>query len=342
MISVRLDIILLLMLIVVLLLVSFSLYLFWERAKQLRHQERVQYYIEANKQQWFQMLHDIEPLSEQWIPSKQHEYDAIEEIFVSYIQTLSNPSICNKIYQFANDYLADYYRGRLTSRHWSVRMNSLYRVCDFQLQSLLEPCKQMRQRRITREEHYQLLKVILMFEEELFLEDLIRSPYEFAAYEYKQLMSLLSQDTLQEAMLRSDELLPECQYALVDVIGANREPRDYSYLKGLLQSEDQELRIRALKAIYQLGVAIAITPYQSFLSSEVWEERLMVAQLLQRLPYEQAAELYKKLAEDDSWHVREQAKRAIIEHENSIQDNQPKKGSNRHEHRNPSSYAVLR
>ncbi|RKJ24381.1 HEAT repeat domain-containing protein, partial [Butyricicoccus sp. 1XD8-22] len=51
--------------------------------------------------------------------------------------------------------------------------------------------------------------------------------------------------------------------------------------------------------------------YIPFVSSDIWEERLMAAKLLQNVPLKGSLSYLEKLLEDESWLVRTQAAQAI-------------------------------
>lgn len=95
--------------------------------------------------------------------------------------------------------------------------------------------------------------------------------------------------------------------------------RDIEYLPHLevqLKQEDVEIRIRSLRAIYEIGVIINPETYLPFVKSPIWEERLMIAKLFQLLPLSYTLPHLQILLEDESWWVRSQAARTMMNDKN--------------------------
>lgn len=314
MIAATIQVVLWFMILLVATLFGFSLYLFGARSKEVRDKLLMNEYIDDYGKRWYSYFRDLEPFSDDLIPKNKHEMDAVEELFLSYLQNLSDRGILYKIKLFANEHLSGHYRQMLQSRNWSRRMNALYRIADFQLDQLLETCESLKQKRITEEEHFQLLKIKLLLQEDKFMESFVSMATEISDFQYKQLFFSLKPSMFTQLLFHFGKLHPACQYALIDSLGIKKDIDGLSFLEQRLDSEDAEIRIRSLKAINELGVRIDIDRYKPFVTSPVWEERLMAAQLLQRLSFEETASFFERMKDDPSWYVREEAKKAIAEY----------------------------
>ncbi len=293
------------------LLIGFGLYLASERMKEVSRLRKIDRYIEEKQHKWYRYFKSEEPFSDELIPKHKHEIEGIEKIFLTYLKNISSTEIQDKIGDFSNQYLMDYYQRLLDSRKWSQRMNALYRVADFQLYRLLDKYREMGKRKLTHEESFQLLKIFSMFEPDVFVEKIITNTMKLSEFEYKKLLTGIEPNTRQRLMNCFDQLPPACQYSLIDTIGKKRNMDYIPFLEAQLGQNDAEIRIRSLKALHEIGIIVNLDRYIPFVSSDIWEERLMAAKLLQNVPLKGSLSYLEKLLEDESWLVRTQAAQAI-------------------------------
>ena len=68
-------------------------------------------------------------------------------------------------------------------------MNAMYRIIDFQIESLLPECKKLESNRVSRPEYFLILKVYSAFDQYHFLQKLKGSSIHFSQYEYKKLLT---------------------------------------------------------------------------------------------------------------------------------------------------------
>lgn len=291
------------------LLIGFWIYLMFERLKEVARQRKIDLYIKGKQQNWYRYFRGEEPFTDELIPKNKHEIQGIEELFLVYLQNLSNTEIKQKIKQFSNKYLKQYYQKLLESRKWSLKMNALYRIADFQLSSLAEQCYALEKRKLTHEERFQLLKIYSMFSPEEFLDKITTIP--FSEFEYKKLLTGLDSKTYEELQGRFDQMPAACQYSMIDTIGLKRDMDSIPFLEAKLEHEDAEIRIRSLKALHEIGIILHLNKYVPFVSSAIWQERLMAAKILQDVSLKDSLPYLKKLLEDESWQVRSQVARAL-------------------------------
>ncbi|WP_313428783.1 HEAT repeat domain-containing protein [Siminovitchia terrae] len=292
------------------LLLGFWLYLTSERMKEVSRLQKIDRYIEEKQHKWYRYFKGEEPFSDELIPKHKHEIEGIEKIFLVYLKNISSTEIQDKIRDFSNRYLMDHYQKLLDSRKWSRRMNALYRVADFQLYRLVYKYREMEKKKLTHEENFQLLKIYSMFEPDLFIEK-IANTMKLSEFEYKKLLTGIDPNTRERLMTCFDQLPPACQYSMIDTIGMIRNMDSIPFLEAQLDHSDAEIRIRSLKALHEIGIIVNLDRYIPFVTSDIWEERLMAAKLLQNVPLKGSLSYLEKLLKDESWLVRTQAALAI-------------------------------
>jgi hypothetical protein len=292
-------------------LICFGLYLSYCRHKEGIHRKRKDLYIGNRSNEWFCYLTGNAPFKSSLIPMNTDEIKAIEEIFISYTNNFSDPNIQERIKEFSNLYLNEYYRSLLQSRKWSIRMNAMYRIVDFQLESLIDECEKFKGRKLISQEYFQLLKIYSIFNRDQFINKLVTLPYIFSEYEYKKLFSNIHVEVIGDLIKYIDDFPTTCQYAIIETLGIDLDLEHIPILESLLEHENTEIRIRTLKAIYEIGVIIDIEKYIRFVKSTIWEERLMMAKLLGNLPLSYTWPYLEELLKDNSWWVRSQAAQTI-------------------------------
>lgn len=295
-----------------LILVIISVYIVLNNAKEKFVAEKIQIYIENKQDLWYQYLNDIIPLSQELIPNNDIDIKAIEVIFLGYVENVSNPSIKEKIRKFSNQYLRHYYLGLLSSKRWSLRMNALYRIISFGIDSLAGECKKLEKRaKLSPEERFQMLVIHSIFDEANFVKEFANLSIKLSEYEYKKLLIGFNSDILEKLTHYMNDFPEEYQYYFIDVLGISRSIDFLPFLENNLSHENPEIRIRSLKAINEIGIVSDMEPYRDFLNSPIWEERLMLAKILGTFPLEQAYPYLEQLLQDENWWVRSNAARRI-------------------------------
>ncbi|PKR83420.1 HEAT repeat domain-containing protein [Heyndrickxia camelliae] len=287
------------------------IYLSIRRGIEVAHLQKKNSYIKNNQTLWYRYFRDEISFTRKLIPKDKFEIQGLEEIFLVYIKHLSNESIQNKIKQFSNQHLKQYYQKKLKSRKWSSRMNAMYRIIDFYIDSLVNDCKALKARNLSAEEQFLLLKIYSSFDSKTFLKEFLSLTVAFSEFEYKKLLAGVSSEILEELLDCFDKLPLNVQCSIIDILGIKRNSEYLSFLESMLQHENTEIRIRSLKAIYAIGIISDLNQYMPFIDSSIWEERLMMAKLLGVLPLSEAGLHLEKLLTDQSWWVRSQAATTI-------------------------------
>ncbi|WP_424236817.1 HEAT repeat domain-containing protein [Bhargavaea ginsengi] len=288
------------------LLAVLTIYLFAARWVEDRKQEAAVAYVERNRIKWYRVLRGLEEADASLVPENEAERMAVEEIFRSYMKNLSDPEINGRIRGFAETYLAYFYKRKLRSRDWSTRMNALYRIEDFKISNLLEDLRKLDRKKLSAEETFQLLMIELQFEPDRFLERTAGHLGQLTEYEARQLFFLMPDYLFEQVENRFPDLEPVLRYALIEVLGMRQDLAKLPFLEGLLDSPDDETRIRALRAIDALGIRTPNRILKQAINSTVWEERFLAGRMLHRLHPGEAAVFAEQLKEDPSWLVRQE------------------------------------
>jgi len=288
------------------------IYLIYQRRYEERKKHEMEEYIQITKVLWQEYFLEDDRFNVTLIPKNKHQILAVEHIFLSNLRNISNPSIQQKIYTFAQMYLKEYYQNELKSRNWSRKMNAMYRIADFHIKELIGICEVSINHKHSIEV-FQVLKIYSILEKEKFIQELLLCNFSFSESENKKLFSYLEVEMLQRLLGKMEKLQPAAQYALIDTIAAKGSMDVIEELEELLVSEDIEIRIRTLRGLERIGVIRDIETYIPFVNSSIWEERLMVAKIFKHAPLTYTAEHLEKLLQDSNWWVRSQAASTIIE-----------------------------
>lgn len=291
-------------------------YLGYKRRLQILIQGKMQDYINDKQNMWYEYFFTETPLDPSLIPKDKYEIRGVETVFLSYLKNISNPSLTAKIKGFSNEYLSDHYRTNLHSKKWSIRMNTLYRINDFHLDSLLDELKNMSIGKFSLQERHELLIIYSKFDREAFFSNFDTLSAAFSQYEYKKLFTDLNSDIMKSLMEDSHTLSIDCQCSIIDVLGLKQEKSSMEFLGLKLQHDNPEVRIRSLKAINEIAILDSIENYLDFIESDIWEERLMLAKILGKFPMADSKVYLNKLLKDESWWVRRQAVNTVKSYKN--------------------------
>jgi len=294
-------------------LLLFTLYLIIQREREniFKHKQKI--YLEQFTRLWHDYLFDKRPLPLELVPQNRADVEAIEIIFSSYLKNISSSEIRQKIKEFSNLYLKQFYKQDLTSKRWGIRMNALYRIADFGIDELFESCRSFEKKSNSREEYFQLLKIYSLFEPDLFIEKLGQLQDHYSESEYRRLLVLLEEDVFIRFFEDFKSWSANIQYALIDTAAVRRNAQYVNKLKQFLADGDSEIRIRALKGIYEIGIIDEIDIYVPFVTSPVWEERLMVSKIFKHSSLANTYTYLEKLLQDENWWVRSQTAATIAD-----------------------------
>lgn len=285
------------------------LYLVLMNRRQQRKEKRIIGYFKQHEKEWYDYLVKNTPLTKQ----KGHKTnkDAVDKLFVTYMLTINNKEVRDRITDYAELNMKSYYLKQLQSKNLAQRINGLHRVLLFNM-SFAEPIieKQLKVGKIgSIEEYLLLLQIIAKYNSSLFLAHMYQPRFVFHEYEYNVLLMKIDSTYIEQFQNNFEELPMELRLSLLTYFSFNANSGDNAlpFYESLLSSIYTEIRIRALKDIASFGLITSLEPYYEFLTSAYWEERLMLAKILPFSSDSQAYELLKKLMTDSEWTVRRQA-----------------------------------
>ncbi|RPA60920.1 hypothetical protein EF384_03455 [Aerococcus agrisoli] len=282
----------------------------------IRKQKRIEKdirdaYIQKNHRAWFNFLYRKEPLDKQLLWENTAELKAIESILLSYNRNTQDSVIRDQTQFFADKYLTEDYQKKLSNRRWSVRMNTLRRVAGFHMTTLNTVLRDMMDKPKSIDETFTLLQIYQEILPEEFVDQLIKYQDNLSEYQFKQLFIGMSQQIKNMLVPMFQSLNKVGQYAFIDIAGKHPTFSDHYNLMALLDDEDQEIRIRALKAMSEGTIISDREKILSFMDSDIWQERLMVAKIFAKRPISENETVYRNLIEDPTWWVRNEAARVL-------------------------------
>ncbi|MFC0296821.1 HEAT repeat domain-containing protein [Geobacillus jurassicus] len=190
-------------------------------------------------------------------------------------------------------------------------MNALFLIEDLQMKAMLSEMEQLyRSDRVTKGEVAKLLAIFAKFDYSPVISYVLEPKYELTEFSYRVIFGHMSERLLRRLKKRFAELPPAGKYAFIDMIGIRRR-EERLFLLEQLASEELEIRVRALKAMSEIGIPLEAPKLERYLCSPHWQERLMAARLAGKCREERLLPLlYERLA-DRSFAVRSEAAAAI-------------------------------
>ncbi|MEK4129165.1 HEAT repeat domain-containing protein [Solibacillus sp. FSL W8-0474] len=290
------------------------LYLVYKGMERDRINEKMNAYFERYKTGWYKYLVYNEPFDHR--PENKISMKAIDHLFISYLTTVNNEAIHTKVSEYASLNMQDYYIEQIKSRDRSVRLNVLQRTLLMELDFLVPIIEQhLRNKRdYDMEEYLLMLRVVAKYNRNMFFAHVYQPRLPFDDYEYKLLLSTIDDSYIDYFTNHFDTLPMVLKLALLDYLSlsTNVSNDSLSFYERLLTSDNQELRIRVLKAIASFGMISDLQRYEHFVASTSWEERLMMARILRFAKEEQSYQNLQRLIADSNWKVRKQAALSLL------------------------------
>lgn len=283
------------------------------------------------KARWLEMKsHDIKTYiftgsgAEHFVPQKRYQYEALEDTFSAFLSNVKFEKEFEPISAFVERYFVPWYRKRLRSRSWSVRMNTLYFISRFKIE-WMQPdlIDHLSSKRCTPEETFEIFILLGEFEYENILE-LMKDARELPVFILNELLyQLVSQDNVDAYVDGFFEYTHSWQGAILEAIRNKhlRSEKLQLLLEQLMVSEHSELRVKALKTISSLGYLSTIDPFIQWVDTNrekgIWDhpqtdgERLMAARLMGSIRHDRFIPYLNTLIGDKSYGVRTEAAKSL-------------------------------
>ncbi|MFK9094114.1 HEAT repeat domain-containing protein [Bacillus salipaludis] len=297
-------------------LVILLLYLIIRKALDKRNRKKIENYKENYNPLIYRMLTE-HIYSRKLTPETSLQQKAFEELLSRYLKVLESAEEIERLAELAALYLTEYYRKRLKSLKWSTRMNTLYHIEDFNMISLLDDVYALTKRkRLSHEELVHILRILSLFQFKPILQ-LLTTKYQYLAeYDYRHILLHLNKNQFDQFVLYFHKAELPLQKAVLEVISIKKNLSYLPFVENIISSFSGEIKLRALKAVAQIGYVKNINPYLDLLYSTKWEERLVAAKLVGSLKEEKAMSRLIELLHDRTWWVRSQAGQSISQFAN--------------------------
>lgn len=290
-------------------------FMIYQKNRKKRTFININNYIRENERDWYNYLVLNKPLGHH--SYKKMELAAIDTIFVSYITTMDKDEIREKASTYAALNMKNYYTKQLTSRDEADRLHALQRILILDLKFLV-PLIERRlkdNRTGSMEEYLSMLRVMAKYNRNLFLAHMYKPRMTFQNDEYHMLLSNLDETYVEYFKDNFEELPLQLKLAYLETLCLKQNLTNayLQLLERLLESECAEIRIRVLRAISSYGEISHIKHYENFVQSSLWEERLLLAEIL-RFVTEQVSYTYlQTLLHDPNSNVRKQAALSLMD-----------------------------
>lgn len=255
------------------------------------------------------------------IPDSPKKFIAIEEMLNTFIKTINGNTITEKISAYMNIYFVPHYKKMLKSNHLSHRLNVLYKIFDFKLNTLIDDMIELytSAKRLSREEYMQIYINLAVFQHNYLLDVLLSPKITINRTEYRQILYELEEDLISNLSNQYPHLHIDLKFSLIRDIGYKNMLKLVPFLVERLYDENLEIRIRALKSLSQVGYEVEEHIILPFVYSEIWEERMLAAKYLGSTNYPNTLIYLHNLIRDSSWWVRRNAAHAINRQRDGIE-----------------------
>ncbi len=297
-----------------------SLFLYLVIVKKIRNESRNK--IEEYKETYrLDMFHFLQSGKEGSLKpdGSQEKFIALIELLNEYADVLDSEDIKHRISDFAKRYLTDYIVVQLKKKRWSLRMNALYSIEDFHMDHLLDLLHNLyRKEHISITEKIQMLRLFAKFNDKKTVEYMKSIGSPISDFDLLSILSLYDEDSFNGLVNDFDTFSKQTQYMIIETIGKKHYLQHHNLLEKVLQSEDEEMRIRTLKAYAYTGAPINETTVSAFFSSPSWQVRMMAAKVAGARRLSRFEQQLISLLSDQEYVVRAEAAKAILQFKGGI------------------------
>ncbi|WNF23933.1 HEAT repeat domain-containing protein [Mesobacillus jeotgali] len=286
-------------------------YLIARKAAEIRLRKKV----EENKTKMNdKLLHSI--LTGDFLRSLQADTKAkklaMEELLSHYSDILEGTEEKQNLNLLAETRLGEGYRRALSSYRWSTRMNALFHIEAFHMESVKEDIQAMlKRRRVTKEEKIKGLSFLAQIQDKEIYRLVTEEYKELSYLEYRNILSRLDEKSLEQFMLGYHSSQLQLKFAIIDLVGLKKNLAYLNFVESTFSNSSGEERVRALKALAAIGHTNNAKNFLPLLSSPNWEERMLSARLAGEMKCDEAIHGLVQLLQDPSWWVRSQAGQSI-------------------------------
>lgn len=296
----------------VILLVTF-IYLLVRKQKSIKQQERKHKLKQKIRPSLYQYLNDGTVINTRLIqPDDSTSYQAVEELLREYQTITSSESISQRIKEFTEQYFKEYYMSLLAQRRWSIRMNTLYSIERFNMDSFKNIIlRKFQKEDYLSEEKQQMARVLATFQSKDLIKDLFNKESKYPLFLYKEILRRYEPSLFDVIVKEYDDADALLKIAILSLFA---EKKDTSYMPLVdreLENAELDIRLQALKVIRNIGYIKDIGRLIPFARSSQWQERMLFCQIAMVIKKERFKPLLVELIGDDNWWARNAAGEAI-------------------------------
>lgn len=252
----------------------------------------------------------------QEIRSNPYQTVVLERLLNGYVSVTKGGVTSPLVAKLSEDFLSGHYAKQLQRKSWAIRMNTLYFIEDFHMQSLKPLLKEKLDKSAQLDqEAQQLIRTLSSLNEPATLSVLARyldAPVRLYLDVFKRLEESTRLAEL-DAALRNETPNKALKHAAISYIGMSGLIAFLPRIEEELKMEEGELRIQALKAIFHLQYLTDPDILLPFLQSSSWPERMYASRIAGKLQLSRFKELLSTLLGDPVWWVRYSAAEALVQ-----------------------------
>ncbi|WP_226669511.1 HEAT repeat domain-containing protein [Metabacillus litoralis] len=313
MIEVGIVFLFLLLLVLFFILLSLFIYLMIEKYINNQSRKKINELKETYRLDMFHFLQtgkddELSPVG------SSEKFIAFLELLSEYANVLDSMDVKQKISEYAKKYFTNHIKKELKKRRWSLRMNALYMIEDFHMDHLNSSLHELyNKKNLTIAEKAQILRMFAKFNDNRLTSYLQKSDPGLSDFSILTILSIMNEDNFEILVEDFVNLDKRTQFMIIDTIGKEQLIQYHPLLAKLLESNEEEMRIRALKAYSNMGAPIDKTQLAEFFSFESWQVRMMAAKVAGTQKLTNYKGKLIELLSDQEYVVRAEAAKAIIQ-----------------------------
>ncbi|AQU80697.1 HEAT repeat domain-containing protein [Planococcus faecalis] len=262
------------------------------------------------------MLDPSDEKFSQELRSSSYKEVVLEHLLNGYVSVTKGSSTSPLVAKLSEDFLTERYTKQLERKSWAIRMNTLYFIEDFHMQSLSPLLKEKLHKSVRLDqETQQLIRTLASLNESETVSALAKypdAPVRLYIDVFKR-MELSTQERALHAALQADHANKTLKYAAISYIGMAGLTAFLPLIEKELHSQDSEIRIQVLKSILRLQYMTTPSSLMPFFHSTSWQERMFASRIAGRLQLSRFKEILGELLGDSIWWVRYSSAEALTQ-----------------------------
>lgn len=248
------------------------------------------------------------------IPLPPNEYHVAERLFSDSMAITTDEGLRHKVRESAAFYLSSYYERVMNTGDWPARVNALYYIENFQMESMQPVLKQrLMEIKIHDEEKQQLIRTMATIGDLTVLDYLEKDP-ETTESVFLSAFTRFPEEVVPNAIeVVSQSGSSKAVISLLMYMGLSKRLDSMLFVEEKLSHELPEMRIQAIKALLRMSYLSNPELLVPFFKSEIWEERMFAAKITGALSLVQFEDELVGFLGDSVWWVRYSAAEAILQ-----------------------------